>query len=325
MKVYILCPPKFFTGGPVGLHQLCQELRANGIDALIFYPLGIGKKGINPVHENFESFKNPYTTKINDSRDDFLIVPEIFTSYFSSYPKINKVIWWLSVDNYFIYNSRFKESIVGKIKTFFKRNPWKIKKIKNNVVLNLAQSAYAFKFLYDHGLRNALMLHDYVPLDFFKNCKLEEKQNLVLYNPKKGFDFTQKLIIKKPNLTFIPLINLSPEQVIEMLMRSKVYIDFGEHPGRDRFPREAAILGNVVITGKDGSAGNSEDISISPKYKFDQSSDSIELVLNMIEEVMVDHEAHFQMQSDYRNEIYRGKKIFQDEVLTLLTHLNIPR
>ena len=76
----------------------------------------------------------------------------------------------------------------------------------------------------------------------------------MLYNPKKGIEFTRQLIEAAPDLNWVPLENMSNEEVRGKLKTSKVYIDFGDHPGKDRFPREAAISGCCVITGKRGSA-----------------------------------------------------------------------
>ena len=47
---------------------------------------------------------------------------------------------------------------------------------------------------------------------------------------------------------------MTPEQVVDLMSESKVYIDFGNHPGKDRIPREAVINGCCVITGVRGSA-----------------------------------------------------------------------
>ena len=52
-----------------------------------------------------------------------------------------------------------------------------------------------------------------------------------------------------------------------MLQRSKIYIDFGPHPGMDRIPREAALAGCLVITNSEGAAGFQSDVPILPKYK----------------------------------------------------------
>ncbi|MGC8677909.1 MAG: hypothetical protein ACP5UF_06830 [Hydrogenobaculum sp.] len=63
---------------------------------------------------------------------------------------------------------------------------------------------------------------------------------------------------------------MTRDQVIETLQKAKVYIDFGNHPGKDRIPREAAILGCCVITGKRGSATFFEDVPIPEEYKFEE-------------------------------------------------------
>lgn len=52
---------------------------------------------------------------------------------------------------------------------------------------------------------------------------------------------------------------------------SMIYIDFGEHPGKDRIPREAAMRDLIVITGRDGAAVNDVDVSIPKKYKIDRN------------------------------------------------------
>lgn len=55
---------------------------------------------------------------------------------------------------------------------------------------------------------------------------------------------------KARELNFKPIINMTRDEVIRELQRAKVYIDFGNHPGKDRIPREAAILGCCAIVGK---------------------------------------------------------------------------
>lgn len=69
---------------------------------------------------------------------------------------------------------------------------------------------------------------------------------------KKGIKFTKKLIDKSIGIKWIPIENMTTQQVKSLLGNSKVYVDFGNHPGKDRFPREAAIMGCCVITGKRG-------------------------------------------------------------------------
>lgn len=63
---------------------------------------------------------------------------------------------------------------------------------------------------------------------------------------------------------------MTTQQIIKILDESMVYIDFGNHPGKDRIPREAALRNCIVMTNKSGSAANDIDIPIPAEYKFSE-------------------------------------------------------
>jgi hypothetical protein len=71
-------------------------------------------------------------------------------------------------------------------------------------------------------------------------------------------------------------------EIIDLLKKAKVYIDFGNHPGKDRIPREAAVLGCCVIVGKRGSAKYYEDVPIPEEYKFDVRKCNIDSIISKI-------------------------------------------
>ena len=75
-------------------------------------------------------------------------------------------------------------------------------------------------------------------------------------------------------MQFIRLENMNPQQLCDALDKSMIYIDFGNHPGKDRIPREACCRNCIVMTSKLGSANNSYDVPIPDEYKFD-TTDSI--------------------------------------------------
>ena len=52
----------------------------------------------------------------------------------------------------------------------------------------------------------------------------------------------------------IKLSGFNTKQIINIYNKTKVYLDFGYHPGKDRMPREAALFNNCIITNKKGSA-----------------------------------------------------------------------
>jgi len=131
-----------------------------------------------------------------------------------------------------------------------------------------------------------------------------------VYNPKKGYKFTSKLIKKarKHNLNFKPIENMTRKEVIKTLEKAKVYIDFGNHPGKDRLPREAAIMGCCIIVGTKGSANH--DIPIPPEFKLTDIPTIIKKIKSCLKNFKQNH-AKFQ---NYRNLIKKEPQKFQKDL-----------
>ena len=132
-------------------------------------------------------------------------------------------------------------------------------------------------------------LSDFISSTFFDGIETETiiRKNIVLYNPKKGVEFTQKIMDTCPEFEWIALQNMSHEEMKQTMLTSKVYIDFGNHPGKDRIPREAALCGCCVITGKRGSAKNDVDVKIPPSYKFDDNNENLFLIKRKIQNCLI--------------------------------------
>ena len=130
----------------------------------------------------------------------------------------------------------------------------------------------------------------------------------------RGEYVNKQFIDFAPDIDWRPIENMTPDQVQALLAKSKVYIDFGYHPGKDRIPREAAISGCVVITGRRGAAGNDIDINIPDEFKFDDNKLNLEEVIGKIHEVFDNFEAAHEKQADYRARILDDKNRFANEV-----------
>lgn len=117
----------------------------------------------------------------------------------------------------------------------------------------------------------------------------------------------------KGRFEWVPLQGMSPEDVAKVLCTGKVYIDFGNHPGKDRIPREAAYCGCCIITNRRGSAEFYEDVAIPETYKIDDS-ESCETILGKIEYIMHNYDTEKEKFYDYVDKIRREKEIFEDEV-----------
>jgi len=311
-KVVILCPANSVTGGPELLHQFAYELSNNNVDAsVLYYPYGEHKTAdayskYNVDVVNFDAVKDI---------DCVLVVPEVATNLAYDFQSKEKYIWWLSVDNHF---KAYPKSLLGKFKFKVKARlnkksvPIPMAKMKH--YKHLSQSEYGLQFLRQYDVFDAFKLTDYLNEVHLSNqVDIKGKENIVAYNPKKGIAFTKKLIESNPSIDFVPIQNMTAIQVGELLNKSKVYIDFGEHPGKDRIPREAAMAGCVVITGMRGSAANSIDLPIDNKYKFDETESSIKAIGVLISDVFDEFDAHISKFGHYLEVIKSEKEAFSQQ------------
>lgn len=312
--IYIACPEKMATGGTELLHQFYYKLRKVTNDVRIFY---FNYSSGIPVSERFEKYEVQYVTNIEDSSTNVLIIPEVSTYLVREYKNIKKFIWWLSVDNYYAS----LEISSNPLKKFIKKlyNPKKID-FKDDDMNHLVQSHYALAFLKRKGVKHVDYLSDYLNEDFFKSDVkyiAKHRENRVLYNPKKGYDFTKKLIGEAKDMEFIPLINYTPIEIMELCKYSKVYIDFGNHPGKDRFPREAAQMGCIIITGLQGSAKYSQDVPIPSNYKFNNDFTNQKAIIQKIRESIDNYDQLIQDFKEYRESIKGEEKQFESDIQKL--------
>ncbi len=310
--VYVPCPASHATGGTELLHQFVHALRQQQVRAFIYYYRI--KEGLDPIHPQFKKYVTDYATEIVDAPHNILVVPETRTEYLFRFKQIRKIIWWLSVDFFYDYADVDRISTLKKLlgitKRFSIRHPE-----RTPVDLHLVQSQYAAAHLEKNHITRYEHLSDYLNAAFVQaSSNTREKKNRVLYNPKKGFEFTRKIIDQSPELDWFPLINLTPAEVADVCQTSKLYIDFGHHPGKDRFPREAAISGCCIITGKRGAAGNTQDIPIPGKYKFEDNTAAIPAIIRQIKYCLENFEQCQQDFDAYRANIRQQEKEFNEQL-----------
>lgn len=318
-KIYIICPGNLNSGGPELCHQLCSQLIQFGANAFMMYlensSIPLNKE--DPVHDFYKKYHLPYTFELEDEPQNILVIPE--TSFYFT-KKIQRVFWWMSVDNYFNSLSNLMRTITHSIRVDSEPVPnIFLFNNRDEKLTHFVQSEYARKFLIVNKIpkRKIYMVEDYLNQAFLSRAAkvdLSRKENFVAYNPKKGFEVTQQLINLASDIVWRPIQNMTPEQVQELLAAAKVYIDFGNHPGKDRIPREAAISGCVVITGKRGAANNDVDINIPAEFKFDERTDNPQQVIEKIHEVFENFSAAHEKQADYRARILDDKNRFAREV-----------
>lgn len=154
----------------------------------------------------------------------------------------------------------------------------------------------------------------------------KNRKNQVLYNPRKGLKHTQSIIntLSGKGIDLIPITGMSNEQIRDLILQSKVYIDFGDHPGKDRMPRECASGGCVIITGTQRCGSNKKDIPIETKFEYNESNDSYDYqkVVEFILEVLDNYDIYFEQQKKYRSVIRKEKKTFIKEIQDMISLLS---
>jgi hypothetical protein len=326
-KVYILVPAGVESGGPEFLNQLGYYLREQLNFKVFLYYIPINH--LHPVPRPYKKYNNLTIDKIEDKENNLLIAPEVshLLRVMHSFDKIRKVIWWLSLDNYF-YDKFLSEN---KIYSFFLRSinktfhflhlpifieltdvarkkylNYDLKKdyLISQSSVNICSARHVENSLIRFGFTNVVYISELLNEEFLKIIwDTHSKENIIAFNPKKGIRFTKKIIKKASDQRFIPIQNLSKDQVIDLLIKSKVYIDFGNHPGRDRLPREAAVLGCCVITNKRGGAQIYEDLEISDEYKFDETESQLEQIVKKIKECIKNYNIRIKDFESYRKSI----------------------
>lgn len=317
--ICVLCPAYKATGGPELLHQLVYTLNKQNTKAVICY-YGIDKTSSeSPRNSQYDKYCNTYISfdDLHDESNQIIVFPEIFIDHLDKFKKSTKVVWWLSVDNYLKNYSIpyiIKKHLYRRL-----RHVWRLTypawRARKKIDYNLAQSWYAVDYLKKHRFNNIEYLSDYVNEQYVIPDEeiSSNRSNIVLYNPRKGFEFTKKIIEYMPDVTWVPLQNLTRDEVRTLLEKAKVYIDFGNHPGKDRFPREAAISGCCVITNRQGSAGYDKDVPLAPQYKFNNKESEIPQIVETIKNCLIHYEDHIHDFAEYRSMIRTEKGVFEDD------------
>lgn len=310
MKLYVITTPSV-TGGPHLAHQLVHELRGLGCDANIFYTDSREK-----VVDAYAHYDVVVRTEVEDDRRNVIVIPESQTHYYYRFTNIRRAIWWMSVDHYIgLSEVNWWKRTYSYFRGYYRlltKKKVRLKDCRND--LHLYQSEYARLFL----LRNRIegvSLSDYLGKAFVTSGGLEQKiSNMICYNPKKGLKEIQKIIRADGSKEFswVPIVNMTPEEVKATLLKAMVYIDFGHHPGKDRMPREAALNNCIVITNRKGSADNSKDVLVPEELKIKKIRSRE--TLDLIKKVCAQFPFYNGELEEYRKSISKEYDVFKAEV-----------
>lgn len=315
MNFYILAPANINSGGAELAHQLCYTINKNtNYSAYMCYVNTSETNLINslPIDANaIESYSTYYTehalslTDI-DSDENIVIIPEGLTPSILVFKYAKIVLWWMSVDNYILSTQETNLEL-----------------LKTQTILHLYQSYYSKIYIEQHFPNCPKMyLSDYIN-EQHGNFLFpgEYRKNVALYNPKKGYPNIEPLIKEITWIDWKPIYNMTIEEVIILMQSSKIYIDFGNHPGKDRIPREAAANGCCVITNKLGSAAYHEDVPIPEQYKFETPQKSIKEIETLMLDICAHYGKHQKLFSNYRDWIKSEKSTFEHDAISFVKYM----
>lgn len=322
-KIFVLCPGGLVTGGAELLHQLVDRLRRSGKPAYISY-LPAGTAFTLP--EAYRDYEAPQSG-VEDEAGNLVVFPEICTRHSKRIRHAQCAIWWLSVDNYFRFpqNHRLANPLTRiRANRFYDPARFLIAMLRNRSLRSMrtlrhfAQSRYAQDFLRKHGIE-ALMLSDYLGAEHLHQTNTYEgKQDLIVFNPKKGADISARLMRALPGHRFVPIQNLDAHGVAQLLRSAKIYIDFGHHPGKDRPPREAAMAGCCVIVGGAGASAAGLDYLVPPGCRLDPNAAGfVDAFRHLAERIYADYPALARDVDPWRAAIRREPAEFDAQVAAI--------
>lgn len=322
--IYIITPADYTSGGPELLHQLAFVLGLMGVPAkTIYYSRENGEfvRAETPEQYNKYNVSVEENLDVINSEKNVAVIPETALFTLDRLSKCKKIIWWLSVDGYvrsMIYLKGITDYNTGYTKEF---DYYGISERKD--IFHLVQSEYASDFVINKmeiSRQRVEYLSDYINDLYLEQLDLSniKRENIVLFNPQKGYDELKPLIEKSRNeIMWLPIYNMTPNKVRAYMSIAKVYVDFGHHPGKDRIPREAAISGCCVITNKKGAAAYYKDVPIPERYKFENVSESTDEIIALIRCIFDDYDLYFKDFEEYRNMIMSEKERFVEDALRI--------
>jgi hypothetical protein len=239
------------------------------------------------------AYYDPIPAKSTALSDRTLVIlPEIFPELHKMFAPAVTAYWWLGWDAAFRPGSRLTD--LGFQSTFFARpDLW-----------HIAQTFRVHVLLREKGARRIVDVVDYVDPRF--TGTKPNRHNVVFrvaYNPKRigAADLANRFFDDNTDIPACPIIGMSREEVHETLRQTMIYVEFGNNPGSDRLPREAASVGCIVLAKNAGGSSYFEDMPIDAEFKFSEQDVRSGRLAQLIRTIAGDPAPYFEAQEFYRS------------------------
>ena len=175
------------------------------------------------------------------------------------------------------------------------------------------QSYYGQSCVRRHLGREAFIITDY-PRPMPSISDVKRKPNLVAYNGAKGQWKIHELREFLPDVEFLPIQGMSFEEVCRALAEAAVYVEIGHLPGRDRLPREAALLGTPTVLLARGAGFCWDDFPLGVDYRIPYTIDWAQHMAPVIQAAIEDPTTIRRVQEPFR-EWVAGEKDRYDQAV----------
>ena len=302
-KIQVVCQRRLVSGGAESLHNLVLQLRGIGLRAnLVYFPeVGVDEAQTSYYFADYGLLP----TALDDSRETIVIFPETLCMEALKLKHAQAAIWWLSVDNFL----RIKYGNLWDKWRYFKsvmrgERPFGgVKALRR--LRHFSKCRYDEIFLAKHGIHferiTGPISYRYIEASKCLDVWLRQKKDWILYSPETPKSILTLVRIELPKVALVEMKGYSSDEMISLYRQAKVFMDFGNHPGQERMPREAAVMGCFVITGMKGAAANDEDLPLAPKYKLNVRSFMFTSTLtDLVNEAIKQHESMWLDQRYFR-------------------------
>ncbi len=252
MKIYYLCPDERKPCGGVKVeYRHVDILNRNGFDACIVH----NETGFKC---NWFENKTKVTclSDINPSRDDYIVIPEMYGLEIANiFPNIKKIIF-----NQGVYNTFYLYSL--KPDDLF--TPYRSKDVVATMVVSEDSQNY-LKFAFP-GIK---IIRSYNSIDSSIFSYSANKKKQICFMPRRNLIDARQIIniLKFRNIlkdfNVVEIENKTEKEVSEILKDSLIFLSLGYHEGWPLPPAEAMSCGCVVVgySGRGGGEYFKKDFS----------------------------------------------------------------
>ena len=337
--IIICCPGNALTGGINSLHNLCKALTENNYNAYMYY-VNANETILNDYQ--ITSYQVNRIHQINDSADTLVVVPETMVPLVLQLQNAKKVVYWLGL-NYFFkkptwrfpfnlklirkliscrscdgYSSGYFETAKRRLNDFSKShlNMW------NGDIIHLSNSHFVANYCRKKGSPYTYVLHNPIRQEFYAHQpNFKNREKIILFGPR-----TPKYIIRRmrkhlPEFSIIRVRKIPFEQVTELMSKAVIFAEFGNYSGRDRMPREAAMLGCNIFMNTRGTAAFEEDYNIPREYTIPDSPGNIKHILQQLTNCALNYQEHIVNFEEFRNQLSEEKKNFTNNTKEIFNQI----